>query len=177
MAKLISMQTPYMLGSRTRRLQARLWDWLYCWTPGLVGYLGFGVLFISQDSPSNAWFLIPLLGVLLSLALSLLNLIHFARTGQSWGKKRMGLLVINVNGDRMSGGGLVWRSLSPFLVTMVPLVGLVMYFDNLFIFSESRRCLHDHFASTQVVDANSYKEPASQGTGLNPSEIGFSKFE
>ena len=170
------MQSPYELASRTRRLQARLWDWIYCWAPGMFGYLALFGAFASDSSSSAAWFWICGLGILASVVLCLLNLVQFVRTGQSWGKKRMGLLVINANGERMTAGGLVWRCLSPVVVAMVPLVGLVMYFDCWFIFGASRRCLHDHLASSQVVDANSYEEPGPQGTGLNPSEIGFSRF-
>ncbi|MBN9419004.1 MAG: RDD family protein [Candidatus Eremiobacteraeota bacterium] len=170
------MRTPYTLASRTRRFQARLWDWVYCWTPGVFGCLALNVAIFSDLHVSDATLSVFALGFLASLVLLLMNLVHFVRTGQSWGKKRMGLLVINVSGDRMTGGGLVWRCLAPTVAAMVPFFGLIMYFDCFFIFSESRRCLHDHLASSQVVDASSYEEPGPLGTGLNPSEIGFSTF-
>ena len=167
----------YVLASRTRRLQARIWDGLYCWWPGLLGWLAFAVVF-EMDTRTNIEpiFAVCGIGMLATLVLSLFNLFHFLRTGQSWGKKRMGVLVISSNGQRMSGGGLLWRCVSPFVISMVPLVGMVTYFDSLFIFSGSRRCLHDHLASTQVVDADTYVEPGAEGTGLNPTEIGFSRF-
>lgn len=167
----------YVLASRTRRLQARFWDGLYCWWPGAFVWLLL-VINVSADSHSDFEPMMAFfgLGMLATLVLSLANLYQFMRTGQSWGKKRMGVLVISSNGQRMSGGGLLWRCVSPFVISMIPLVGLVTYFDSLFIFSDSRRCLHDHLASTQVVDADTYVEPGAEGTGLNPTEIGFSRF-
>jgi len=168
----------YVLASRTRRLQARFWDGIYCWWPGLLGWLAFVIAAEMGTRTTAVEPMLALLGIgmLATLALSLLNLFHFMRTGQSWGKKRMGVLVISSSGRRMSGGGLLWRCASPFVLSMIPLVGLVTYFDSLFIFSGSRRCLHDHLASTQVVDADTYVEPEADGTGLNPTEIGFSRF-
>lgn len=168
----------YVLAPRTRRLQARIWDGIYCWWPGLLGCLAF---MIAAETRTRTAYVEPMLAVLgicmlATLVLSLANLFQFLRTGQSWGKKRMGVLVISKTGERMSGGGLLWRCISPFVLSMVPLVGLITYFDSLFIFSDSRRCLHDHLASTQVVDADTYVEPGADGTGLNPAEIGFSRF-
>jgi len=166
-----------VLASRTRRLRARLWDLAFCWWPGLLGWLALAMgISISSDGLEDWSVWLFGLGMLASAALSLVNLFRFMSTGQSWGKKRMGVLVISSTGQRMSAGGLLWRCASPFVLSMVPLVGLITYFDSLFIFSDSRRCLHDHLASTQVVDADSYVEPGAEGTGLNPSEIGFSRF-
>ncbi len=168
----------FMLASRTRRLQARLWDSIYCWGPAMLGWLGFVASFTldSHSSPSEPMLVVLGLAMLSSLILSLFNLFRFMRTGQTWGKKRMGVLVISNTGQRMTSVGLLWRCLSTFVLALVPMVGVVTYFDSLFIFSESRRCLHDHLASTQVVDLDSYEEPKPDGTGLNPSEIGFSRF-
>lgn len=137
----------------------------------------FAMTLSTQSRASEDWMLVVFgIGMLATVVLSVLNLFQFLRTGQTWGKKRMGVLVISSSGQRMSGGGLLWRCVSPFVLSMVPLVGLITYFDSLFIFSDTRRCLHDHLASTQVVDADTYVEPGAEGTGLNPSEIGFSRF-
>lgn len=152
-----------------------MWDWLYCWTPALLGWFALAAA-IDSSSGGAAFSWVAGLCILASLVLSVFNLLQFVRTGQSWGKKRMGVLVISNTGQRMSGGGLLWRCISPCVLAMVPLVGLATYFDSLFIFSQSRRCLHDYLASSQVVDFDSYAEPGPEGTGLNPSEIGFSRF-
>lgn len=151
---------------------------MFCWGPLVLAWFGLfvSISWDSRSAPSDAFVLMFVLAVLSSLVLSLFNLFQFMRTGQTWGKKRMGVLVISNTGHRMTGGGLLWRCMSTFVLALVPLVGIVTYFDSLFIFSESRRCLHDHLASTQVVDLDSYEEPGVEGTGLNPSEIGFSRF-
>ena len=77
------------------------------------------------------------------------------RYGQTFGKRVMGIRVVRTDGSRVTFGrfiGLRWLPL--FVLGLVPVlryvVGLV---DSLLIFRESRLCLHDNIADTQVVTA------------------------
>jgi uncharacterized RDD family membrane protein YckC len=71
--------------------------------------------------------------------------------GQSLGKKITGIKVTRKNGSRASLGRIFWlRNLVNGLLSMIPLYGLI---DALFIFDESRQCLHDKIADTIVVIA------------------------
>lgn len=116
------------------------------------------------------------IGIIATLIQALRNLILFCRTGQTWGKQRMGIKVVTQEGAPMSVGGLVWRSFCPTVLGMIPFINILGSFDVFFIFGSARRCLHDYLAGSIVVDADSlyYKE---DGVGLNPSsDLGFQRF-
>jgi uncharacterized RDD family membrane protein YckC len=63
----------------------------------------------------------------------------------------LGIKVVRTDGSPASVGRIFWlRNVVNGLIGIVPLYGLV---DVLFIFSESRQCLHDKIADTAVVKA------------------------
>ena len=76
---------------------------------------------------------------------------YMQANGQSIGKKLVRIKVVRADGARASLGRLVWlRNVVNWLLSLVPLYGFV---DVLFIFGESRQCLHDKLADTIVVNA------------------------
>jgi uncharacterized RDD family membrane protein YckC len=76
---------------------------------------------------------------------------YMKRNGQSIAKKVLGIKVVRIDGSPASLGRLFWlRSVVNGLLSMVPLYSFV---DALFIFGESRQCLHDRIAGTIVVRA------------------------
>jgi uncharacterized RDD family membrane protein YckC len=78
-----------------------------------------------------------------------------ARHGQTIGKRLIGIRVVRSNGEKAS----FWRIfLLRNVVNAIPgLIPIVSYIyglvDALFIFGESRQCLHDKIADTIVVKA------------------------
>lgn len=90
------------------------------------------------------------LGMLLFLAV---NGYLLLRHGQTVGKKIVGLRIVRPNGERVSPGRLLGgRYLVGGALSALPTVGPVYNLvDALFIFRESRRCLHDSIADTIVV--------------------------
>jgi uncharacterized RDD family membrane protein YckC len=71
--------------------------------------------------------------------------------GQSIGKKLLSIKVVRSNGSPISLGRLVWlRNVVNWLISLIPLYGFI---EVLFIFGESRQCLHDKLADTIVVQA------------------------
>lgn len=91
-----------------------------------------------------------------SLALLLVQFWFLARDGQTLGKKFLKMRIVGVNTGE--NRGFVWnvlvRSVCNALISAVPGLGLAYWFiDSLFIFSEQKRCLHDHMSATIVVDA------------------------
>ena len=79
-----------------------------------------------------------------------------AAEGQSFGKKLMGIRI-----ERMGGGpvdfhsAVLMRIWVPVLLVNVPTVGAFFATANvLMVLSESRRCLHDYLADTEVVMAS-----------------------
>ena len=71
--------------------------------------------------------------------------------GQSIGKKLLGIKVVRTDGSPASLGRLIWlRNVVNGLIGIIPLYGII---DALFIFGESRQCLHDKIADTIVIKA------------------------
>jgi uncharacterized RDD family membrane protein YckC len=74
-----------------------------------------------------------------------------ATTGQSLGKRTLGIKVVRVDGSPVDLGRLIFlRNVVPGLIGMVT-CGLFGVVDPFFIFSADHRCLHDHLADTKVI--------------------------
>lgn len=93
--------------------------------------IGFGVFVVVQGYPLN-------------------------ETGQTWGKKLLKMRIVDMDGRKPPFAKLVLaRYGSTQLISAIPFLGgLYALVDVLFIFSESRRCLHDRIAGTRVVVAD-----------------------
>lgn len=168
----------YTLASRSSRLQAVLYDGLYCLFPLLIviaiGALKYAVsgqgFSYTYGSGQDTLIDILLIVMLWSCAgLSMFNFIQFVRKGQTWGKKRMKILVVQQSGEPASGGLLFWRSISSYVLSMIPLLGMLSFCDVWLIFGPARRCLHDYMAGTIVVEADSYRH-------VSEENLGFSRF-
>lgn len=102
-------------------------------------------------------------GIKLLLALYLIGLavylvvqlVMLHRHGQTLGKRLMGIRIVRSDGSRAGLGRLfLLRGLVPGLIGAIPMLGMFFaLIDALFIFADDRRCLHDRFADTIVVDA------------------------
>jgi uncharacterized RDD family membrane protein YckC len=80
-----------------------------------------------------------------------LTISRMKANGQSIAKKYLGIKVVRSDGSPVSLGRLIGlRNVVNGLLGVVPLYGII---DTLFIFGESRRCLHDKIADTIVVKA------------------------
>lgn len=78
-----------------------------------------------------------------------LTIKYVLRNGQSIAKKIVGIKVVRSDGSSASLGRIFWlRNVVNGLISIIPLYGLI---DTLFIFAESRQCLHDKIADTIVV--------------------------
>jgi uncharacterized RDD family membrane protein YckC len=89
------------------------------------------------------------------LILMVIQIILLSTRGQSVGKIVAGVRIVRLDGQK-AGFVHAWL-LRNFLVRIfyaVPLAGPIFYLtDVLFIFSDSRRCVHDRVAGTRVVKA------------------------
>lgn len=80
-----------------------------------------------------------------------LTIKYVKANGQSIAKRMLGIKVVRADGESISLGRIFWlRNLLNGLISIVPFYGLI---DALFIFGESRQCLHDKLADTIVVKA------------------------
>jgi uncharacterized RDD family membrane protein YckC len=92
---------------------------------------------------------------LLTLALLVVTIYLVHKNGQTVGKKIVGIKVVRTDRSRASLGRIFWlRNFVNALPGMIPYVGgIYNLVDTLFIFSESRQCIHDKIADTVVVKA------------------------
>jgi len=80
-----------------------------------------------------------------------LTFLYVQRNGQTIAKKLLTIKVVRSDGSPASLGRIFWlRNVVNGLASVIPLYGLI---DVLFIFGESRQCLHDKIADTIVVKA------------------------
>ena len=71
--------------------------------------------------------------------------------GQTIAKKWLGIKVVRADGSPATLGRIFWlRNFLNIVFSIIPLYGII---DSLFIFGESRQCLHDKIADTIVVNA------------------------
>jgi uncharacterized RDD family membrane protein YckC len=75
--------------------------------------------------------------------------------GQSIAKRWLNIKVVRSDGSPASLGRIFWvRNVANSLIGAIPFLGTVYgIVDLLFIFSDSRQCLHDKLADTIVVNA------------------------
>jgi len=74
--------------------------------------------------------------------------------GQSIGKRLLNIRIVLFQDNAPPGFLHAWllRNFVPGIISLVPYLGFIFVLvDALFIFSEQRRCIHDHIAGTKVV--------------------------
>jgi uncharacterized RDD family membrane protein YckC len=105
--------------------------------------------------PSDGIKLLVLLYFMAVIVYLVMQLVMLHRSGQTLGKRLMGIRIVRTDGTRAGLGRiLLLRSLIPNLIAAIPYAGgFFVLIDSLFVFAEDRRCLHDRFADTAVVDA------------------------
>jgi uncharacterized RDD family membrane protein YckC len=80
-----------------------------------------------------------------------LTIKYVLANGQTIAKRMLGIKVVRSDGTAASLGRIFWvRNVVNGLISLVPFYAFV---DALFIFGESRQCLHDKLADTIVVKA------------------------
>lgn len=91
------------------------------------------------------------LGIVGFIVWCLLTIKYVRSNGQTIGKKILGIKVVRTDGSAISLGRIFWlRNVVNGLISIIPLYGII---DALFIFGESRQCVHDKIADTSVVKA------------------------
>jgi uncharacterized RDD family membrane protein YckC len=163
---LLAVQAGQELAGRGARLGAVLLNGLINLAAVLPGGILLGIGSSGQQgdtltTPQPMGIgLIQLIGIGLMLlggiALAIYQLMLYLRTGQTIGKKLMGVRVVKFSDGTIPGfGGLVGlREIVPAVIGMVPLLGgIFSIVDACFIFRGDQRCIHDLMANTKVIRA------------------------
>jgi len=119
--------------------------------PAMIVILAMGG--VSEDQPPNdtAAAIAGALALIGAIAWAWITIVNVARNGQTIAKKMLGIKVVRSDGSKASLGRIFWlRNVVNGLLSIIPLYSVI---DILFIFSESRQCLHDKIADTIVVRA------------------------
>ena len=122
---------------------------------GVTIYLPLMFVFVIRGQNAETAGTLILLGSLLTVTglvtWSWITIVYVKRNGQSIAKKILGIRVVRADGSAASLGRVFWmRNVVNGLMSIIPLYGLI---EILFIFGESRQCLHDKIADTIVVKA------------------------
>lgn len=143
------------LASRGNRFAAVLLDWLFV-SPFYLPVWYLLSKHINQSAPrdfsqfgrytvlGSIWMVCCFLG---------LNIHFMRRSGQTLGKRLVGIGVVATAGSPATLGQQLRRYGFQYGVRLLPYAGgLIGLVDTLFIFRESHRCLHDDIAGTKVVN-------------------------
>ncbi len=119
------------------------------YVPFLVGlFIAAAATRDNSPFPVLIGFLCLIAGLAAWLIMTFRNIVE---NGQSIAKKIIGIKVVRSDGSPISLGRLiVLRNVVNMILGFIPAYALV---DALFIFSESRQCLHDKIADTIVINA------------------------
>ena len=145
------------LAERGTRLGAVILDSLIFLVPGL-----FAIIPAMLSMRGNAAEAMGIgatiavsVGVLGVLVVLVIDLVMLHRSGQTIGKRMLNVKIIRSDGSRAGLTRIFFlRMLVPGLIGGIPFVGFIFTIvDPLFIFQESRRCVHDLIADTVVIKA------------------------
>ncbi|VAW62772.1 hypothetical protein MNBD_GAMMA11-3143 [hydrothermal vent metagenome] len=143
-----------LLASRWSRFFASLLDSLTIMTVTLpTMYFTGGFTDIAEGiEPSFVYNLS--IGMLAIFIFFIVNGKFLLNDGQTLGKKALGIKIVDLDGNLPTmKNHLVKRYATYFLPGQVPIVGQFFSFINiLFIFGKEKRCIHDHFAGTRVIN-------------------------
>jgi len=146
-------RTSTTLADRATRLGAIILDSIIfigmVYVPLLVG------LAASRGDASDTAGALAIVGFVLAaaglVAWCWLTIVYVNRNGQSIAKKITGIKIVRSDGSPAALGRIFWlRNIVNGLLGLIPLYAVI---DSLFIFAESRQCLHDKIADTIVVKA------------------------
>ncbi|WP_375771085.1 RDD family protein [Archangium gephyra] len=146
------------LASPGSRLAAMLVDRVASALPVLGALLVGGLWSVGRDVEESALVmgLLVLVGMVGALGLVAWQLYLLLTTGQSLGKRLLGIQVVRSDGSPIDLGRLILlRNLVPAIL-LVPTFGLFGLANALLVLTTGRRCLHDHLADTQVVVVNGH---------------------
>lgn len=141
------------LASRLSRLGASILDsiiMMIIFVP--LMFLIVGLDGFTNESQSGLLFMVGF-GLLSAVIFFLINFKFLKDSGQTIGKKALGIKIVDMNGVQAKmGEHLIKRYLAFFVPNQIPVIGGVYGFVNaVFIFRKDKRCIHDLIGGTQVV--------------------------
>lgn len=154
------MNHDYLLASRWQRFCAQFVDGFLLCLPIWLS------IFLDTAFKMRDQFII--VGALSALLVGSYNFYLFVCTGQTLGKKQLGIEAISMHGVPLTAGARFARSLAALVMSMLGWINLI---DIGFIFGEQRRTLHDRLVGSVVVVKGSRRTLEDE-----MPDVGFSRF-
>jgi uncharacterized RDD family membrane protein YckC len=134
-----------LLAPRGTRLGAILIDGLIGIGLGIPGAVVSGAM--GLEGPG------AVLSGLAGLALGIYQMYLLSTTGQTIGKRSLGIRIVKVDGSPVNFvSAVLLRAWVPILILLVPLLGFFIYLGGiLMIFGDEQRTLSDRIAGTKVI--------------------------
>lgn len=158
-----TVNSSLVYAGRLRRLSATIVDAILVPTLTVFFILVAGVVEDAEDYENNVWMLWVLLLAIASYLV--LNGYLLWRSGQTIGKKLLGIAIVAVNDSTGTCEKAVfWKLICiralffPLIFTIITPLAFLPLIDQILIFSRKRRCLHDLAAGTTVVRLLKAKE-------------------
>lgn len=142
------------LATLGQRLGAVLVEFLVALPGGILVGAGVGMQEQSGEGPGVVGLAMLAVGGLYLLGLLVYNLVRLTTHGQSIGKQIVKIKIVKIEDDSNPGfvKAVLLRGFVNGLIGAVPLLGpIYSLVDICFIFTQSRRCIHDLIAGTRVV--------------------------
>jgi uncharacterized RDD family membrane protein YckC len=127
-----------IIASRGERLMAKLIDTAII----LPIYLGFKFVQGNSGVTSVIFFLF--------LCVAIVQFILLTNSGQTIGKKIMKIRIVRVS-TNSNGGFVINVLMRSFLNGIICVIPFYLLIDDLFIFRQDHRCIHDFIAGTHVI--------------------------
>lgn len=139
------------LASVGARVSAVVIDNLIVLPFGIVGLLLMGSFEEGATTPGVRETVVTLLTVL--VAWSLINVPILLKSGQTIGKKIIGIKIVSADGRNISASQIVVRYVTFFGLQLLPKVGRLLMLVNLgFVLRKNRLSIHDMVAKTKVIN-------------------------
>ncbi len=137
------------LAGRMARLGAVILDGLVAGIPLI------GAVVLAEFAEDGTGALLVALGAAWFVGVWIYNLYLLHKSGQSIGKKVVGVRIVRTSRERAGLGRIfALRMFVPGILSNIPILGALFgLLDALFIFGNERRCIHDYIADTVVVQA------------------------
>jgi len=141
------------LADRSTRLIAAVVDSIIAVAYGFPLLFPMFLLMSRAKMPAFLQF-VAAVGVM-SIAFLLTHGYLLKKKGQTIGKKLLGIRISDLNGNVPRFGTVVLLRYFPiWFVSLIPVAGnLLSLIDVAFIFRSDRRCIHDLFAGTKVIES------------------------
>jgi uncharacterized RDD family membrane protein YckC len=150
----------YVLASHGARLGAYLLDSVVLNAPAYVLWI-LAAAWADRSSTQVMSQVAALSGLAWWVCLAVIQWIRIANSGQTIAKKWLGIQIVRTDGSPVDFvHGVILRNwitgVIVYFCCMFYLIGMLFHFvDSVMIFAEDRRTLHDHFASTRVIEVGS----------------------